>query len=186
MSSARSRNYSSGRKRADLPRAGFQQHASARLERRTRRAHVVDQDDDAPLDVGVSPHRERIVHVGMTRAGGKVRLRNRGACALQCIDGRNCQVTRELRGLVESARAFSRSMKWHRHGGIRLCEHTRPAGGHQAGKRTRKRFAAVVLQRVNDRPQRSIVLADGASARDQMMVITASRAGVALFPDGTP
>jgi hypothetical protein len=181
-SSARSRNYSSGGKRTDFPRASFQQHASARLERRARRADVIHQHDHSPPHVGASPHRERIFYVGMTRPGGKVGLRNRGARTFQCPDPRKRQVARNLCRLIESTHPFSRSMERHRHGNVRLCKNTRPAGCHQGRKRAPERFAAAVLQRVNDRSQRSIVLADGPSARDQMLAITAPRAGITRRP----
>jgi hypothetical protein len=72
-STTRSRHDSRDRKRAYFARTGLEQHARARIERRARRAHVVDEHHDTVMNPGVPPERERISHI-------RVPLRGRQVC----------------------------------------------------------------------------------------------------------
>ena len=92
MSSARSRNYSRGRKPSDLTRSRVEQHARAGVERRSGRAHVVHHNHDAPRHVSASSQGKRVLDVRMTLGGGKIGLRHRGTYPFQRVDGRNRKI----------------------------------------------------------------------------------------------
>ena len=163
MSSPRSSGDSRDGKRANLSRAGVDEHPGARLQRRARRAHIVDQYDHEPVHVGARSQRERSLHVGLARVSGKVRLRRPSrVCASGCR-GSGGQMARDLGGLIETARPFSRSMQRNRHCRIRARQRGDAAHGQKPSKRTRQRSSPVILQRVDDGAERPVVLADGAA-----------------------
>ena len=58
-------------------------NARARVQRRARRAHIVDQHHGPPSTAAAAPQRKRAAHVGVTPGGRKVRLRRRSARSLQ-------------------------------------------------------------------------------------------------------
>jgi hypothetical protein len=72
-------------------------------------------------------------------------------------------VLRDFSRLIEPSRASLRSMKRNRHGKIRILKHACAGRHHEPGKWTRNRSMPVVLQRVNNRPERSVVLANRAA-----------------------
>jgi len=71
-------------------------------------------------------------------------------------------VPRDFGRLVESTRAFPRTMKRNRHDKIRVVKYPCAGDDHEPGEWTRERSMAGVLQRVNDRSQGSVVLTNRA------------------------
>ena len=83
-SSPRCSHDSGRRKRANLAHARLLQGPRARFERRPRRAHIVNQDDDrAGHSACGSCRGERVAHVPVPLRGGQAGLRRRRADAAQ-------------------------------------------------------------------------------------------------------
>ena len=89
---------------------------------------------------------------------------------------RQAQMTREIGGLVETAGAPPGRMQRHRHDRRRAGQHIASAVAHECRERGRQRTPSVVLQRVDDRSQRSLVGADRTGAVDARRRTAASGA----------
>ncbi len=166
MSFARSRCDSRSRQRADVQRSGFPQYPRARVERRARRAHVVDEDNPQPAKIAAPSKRERASHVRVAFRRRQIRLRLRRARAAECLDNRQLEISRELERLVESTRAAAPAMEWNGYDDRCLGKDVHARLSHAAPERTRKRAATRILHRVQNRAQRSLVRTDRAAARD--------------------
>ena len=146
---------SRGRKRANFARAGVQQHARARLERRARRAHIVHEHDDRTADVPPSSHRERVPDIRVPPRGGKVGLRGGGPDALQRRRAPERKMPRDFGRLVEAPRALSRSMKRNRYHDVGAGKDAAPCAGAAVPPVDAPATPTVVFQRVDDGPQRA-------------------------------
>lgn len=85
----------------------MQQHARARVERRTGRADVVHQYHYEAVHAGPAPERERVPHVRVALRRRQVGLRGRGADAFQGVLHRKRKVFCDFRRLIEAARALT-------------------------------------------------------------------------------
>ncbi len=89
---------------------------------------------------------------------------------------RQPDVPREIGRLVESAVSAPRRVQRNGNGAVCARQDAGAALAHQRAERTRQRSASVVLQRVDDRAQRAVVLADRPRAIDRRASAAAARA----------
>ena len=92
------------------------------------------------------------------------------------MNDRQADLTSQIFGLIETARAPPTPMQRHRHDDVRAVDDVASVLPHQLPQRFRERPATVVLQRVHDRSQRSGVRPDGAAAAERRRAAAASRA----------
>jgi len=100
----------------------------------------------------------------MAARGGQIRLRGRLPHAMQDVDQRRTEVTRERARLIEPALTLARSVQRHRNDAINPFENVCAGGAELHRERTRQRRTSVVLERVYDGAQRSLVRAKRARA----------------------
>jgi hypothetical protein len=89
------------------------------------------------------------------------------ANAAQRVNDREVQVTREVSCLIEAACPVSRPVKRHRNYTGGIGEQVGASIAHERAQRSGQRSPAFVLQRVDDRSESAVVLADGPCAIDQ-------------------
>ena len=111
----------------------------------------------------------------MAAGGRQAGLDRRRPDAPQGVDDRQADVAREVGRLIEPALAPPRRVQrdWDR--GIGSAQHVRSSRLHQHPELRRQRPPAVVLERVNDRPQRAIVRTN--RARDDNPAVLPTAAG---------
>jgi len=95
-------------------------------------------------------------------------------------------MSRDLGRLVEPPRSPSRSMQWNRYHNVGAGKDRGAMPDEQCRQWTRQRFASVVLERVDDCPQRARVLADRAAPCQLMRVAPASWTLAAIRADAPP
>ena len=157
-----------GSESSDFDDTSLFQDARARFERRTGRAHIVNQHDSrVPQHCAGARDGERIAYVPMTLRSGQAGLSRRCAFAPQRADRRQANVPREVGGLIEPALTAPRRVQRHRDDHCGAIQHFHPALPHQVGEGTGERAAAFVLEGVNDRTQRPVVRADRPRAIDE-------------------
>ncbi len=155
------------RQRAHLPDTLLFERPRARLERRARRAHIVDEQDRPSTKLCSGPRgHEGSTDVAMPASGGQSGLGRRRTDTAKSRADRQAQMLREVGRLIETARAAARWMKRNRHGRVGAVEKVRTAFAHQHRQRHRQRSAALVFQRMHDRAQRSLVEAHGTRSID--------------------
>ena len=95
----------------------------------------------------------------------------RSACACSCARRstqrhRHAEVAREIERLIEAPPPAPAPVQRHRHDAIGICEHRRPAQLHQPAERRGERSTPVVLECLEDRSQRPVVVPHRASRSD--------------------
>ena len=211
--SARSCHDSRCRKRADFPHAGLFEHSRACIERGARRADVVYQDHDRPFEpaflhwrwgptpapqrgcraggpgmAGGAPevNRKSSTDVSVTARGRKFSLRPRSAVTAEGRADWHAQVAREVGGLVESALSPPRRVERHRNRPIGARQHIGAADAHQFGQRLSQCSPPFIFERVHDRAQRAVVLADGTRAIHLPVAAPAARTSRQRHADRPP
>jgi len=116
--------------------------------------------------VTVPRERERSSHVPMTLRRRQSRLRGRGAHASQGVHEGKPETAGEVGRLVEPAVAAPRSMKGNRHDTRDAGKNVGAAAAHQRSERLGQRSSAFVLERLQDRAERAVVVPDGARPVD--------------------
>jgi hypothetical protein len=102
------------------------------------------------------------------------------------VDDRQPELAREIVRLIESPLAAAGPMERHGNHGVGAFQNRAALLPHAGGEREGERPAAVVLQGVHNRAERSIVFADGAASRDPRPSAPASRTGVCAQADHAP
>jgi len=174
-------------KRPHLPRARFRYHGCTRLQRRSRRTHIVYQDNTGPVESRTAPHTKRTLHVGAPSICREIRLRRCVPAALERVHNGQAEPARQVRRLVETAPPAPAPVKRNRDDDVRCRQDgfsLRPHHGAECGG---DRPPAPVLECMKDLPERAIVVADRASHRDRTADCAAPRALPARtcgFPPG--
>jgi hypothetical protein len=78
------------------------------------------------------------------------------------------QLLRQVVSLIESTPELAPRVQRHRHDGVGILEQVDAGLSHHHAKRRRERAPALVLERVNDRPQRAFVAAGAPRCRERM------------------
>ena len=112
----------------------------------------------------------------MTTAGGEVRLGARIPGPPQRVPDRKAQSLRQLRRLIEAAYESSERMKGNGHDEIGALEDRSARPAHHRAQPGGERSPFVVLERVDDRAERSVVGSERARPGDDRSEAPASRA----------
>lgn len=130
--------------------------------------------------------RECVPNVGVPLRGREIRLGDGRPDAFQDVRARDRQMPGDFRGLVEPTRSLARAMEGNRHDEVGAGKQRASVLRQQDRQRTRQRSSSVVLERVHDGPQRSIVFADGAALSQVMRLAPAARTLSAFDADNPP
>ena len=183
----RSRHDSCGRKSAHFRDPAFLECARARFERGPRRAHIIDEHHDSSSERPGGPRRNKgAAHVAVAAASRQAGLRRRRADAPKSRADRDAQLPREIGGLIEAPFPSPRRVERHRDGGVDAFQKIPASIAHQRGQRAGKRSPSVVLQRVDDGPERPFVGADRAGPIDVAADAPATRAPRQGHADRSP
>ncbi len=127
-----------------------------------------------------------MAHIAPSLSRPKPCLRQRRARSPQCVNNRKIEAPRQRVGLVEPAAQPPPGMQWHRHDAVGVLQEDRPIRAHEGSERGRQGSAAVVLECMNDRAQRPVVLARCSRAVERRRRPPAPRAGTFSLREGTP
>jgi hypothetical protein len=159
---------SRSRQRAHAPDPGISQHPRARLNRRARCHHVVNQDDDAVAEPasGRRPHhtqRQRVsrAHVGVPLRRGQAGLWRAVPPPAEDAPDRRAEAPGEVVRLIEAAPHRAPRMQRDGHDRVRASQQVAASLAHEGSQPRRQHPPAPVLERVNDSPQ-GVVVASGA------------------------
>jgi hypothetical protein len=120
--------------------------------------------------------RKRGANVGVALRGGQAGLRRAVTNAPKHMPDRKSHLPRQVVGLVEAALQRPQRMKRDRNHRVRAREKVGAGGPQQRAERTREDAAAVVLERVDDLPERSVIAAGASRERDASSRSAAARA----------
>jgi hypothetical protein len=153
-------------KRPHFPRPSFPQHSRARLHRRSRRTDVVHQDDAEIVDTVAAADHERVADVGGSGTRRQAGLGAGPPRAPQDSANRQPKARGQLVCLVEPAPPMSQPVQRHRDDQVGAAQNGVAVTSEERGERVGDRSPAIVLERMHDRAERSIVVANRPPCRD--------------------
>ena len=118
----------------------------------------------------------------MPAAGRQACLYRRRPDTTERVHDRKPDMPGEIGGLIEAALPPPRRVQRHWHDDLGASEDHGAANLHQLAQPSCQRPAAVVLERVNDRPQRAVVRPDGSRQDDQALLPPAAGAVFVVRP----
>jgi hypothetical protein len=173
-------------KRSHFPHATLFQHAGTSLERRACRAHVVHDDNAQAVEWSSSPREnECLTNVGGPVIGRQSSLRPRAALAFEDTPYRKAETGRELVSLVEAAAPSPAPVQWNWNDEVCAAEERTSMPEKQGAQWSGNGSPAVVLERVHDRAQRALVVANRPARGDVRPADPAQLTAVSLI-DGPP
>jgi hypothetical protein len=169
-------------------RAGSFEHRGARLQCRTCRPHVVNECDDAATHRSSCQrgHHEGAAQVsppGRRRESG---LRSRGADTPQHANDRRAKAASQVIGLIESPPDTAPGMEGYRHNRVHTGQDVRTRRPHHVRKRRGQPTPAVVLERMNDLPESTLIEPGCACRVNQAGRPAAARASIEGRADHPP
>ena len=126
-----------------------------------------------PLNPGCRshpPHAEGAHHVGPPPVCRELDLRLRMATPNQRVNDGQAEMPRQFASLVEPADVAGASEVGPVRNAIRLIEKLRPMGTHQRREGPCEGSPTVVLERVNDVPERAVIFANRPRAADESIL----------------
>jgi hypothetical protein len=153
-------------KRPHFSRPSFPQHSRARLHRRSRRTDVVHQNDAEIVDAVAGADHEGVADVGGSGACRQAGLGARPPPSPQDGGDRQPKADGQLVRLVEPAPPMSQPVQRNRDDQIGAAQDGVAVTTEERAERAGDRSPAIVLERVHDRPEGSIVVADRTPCRD--------------------
>lgn len=150
-----------GRQCADPLDTGFTQQQAARLQRRARRHHVIDEDHapGSTRDHAGPPSLQGvgIPDVGLPEVGAQPGLWHTQRPAPQRSPHREAKLARQFLRLIEPPPQAPPWMKRHRHNGVCACQQAVISLPHEETQRRAQRLEPPVLERMDDLSQGTFV-----------------------------
>jgi hypothetical protein len=144
---------------------GDLEHSGARFERCTGGPHVIDQDDRSALEPSSAPSRrekgrkaEGAIEVAAPRSGIEGCLWCCGAHAPEDSAHRHAQMPRQFLSLVEAPSCAPPWMERDRHNAVRALQQLTAGFCDERRQGMRQLTPPIVFERMNDRPQCSLVV----------------------------
>ena len=127
---------------------------------------------------------ERFVDVPPAPASGEADLWRRPPPASQNVGNRDAEVSSQGRGLVETTTPYPERMEGHRDDDIGTVEQVASGGSHEGSERMHQRATSLVLERVDDQPQRSAVVPRSSTTQWRLIRGRHAATGVSCDPRG--